>query len=150
MAAGHYSPVLLTPSSSMVPSSGWGHARLDDPRLSSVRRRLDILRAGGVTIALVVREFHRRRIAPLQRHSLLMWAFFRLEDPMRLHPERVSVDVLDGMLQILIGETIVGLPHGGRPLYKYKNGAGLIQIMPRFHRWGCFWRASRGLGTTLS
>ncbi|KAE8810856.1 hypothetical protein D1007_12352 [Hordeum vulgare] len=118
--------------STATPNSGWRHVRLDDPRLSPVRSRLETLRAAGVTVTLVVREFLMRRIAPLQLHSGPMWAFSGLEDPMRLHPERLSVNALDGVLQILIGEPVGSLPLGGHPLYKYKNREDLIGIMPHF------------------
>ncbi|KAE8803680.1 hypothetical protein D1007_20364 [Hordeum vulgare] len=65
-----------------------------------------------------------------------MWAFSGLEDPMRLHLERLAVDTLNEMLQILIGEDVGGLPHEGCPLYKYKNKEDLVRMMSRFDQWG--------------
>ncbi|KAE8816065.1 hypothetical protein D1007_06386 [Hordeum vulgare] len=62
--AGQVSIPLLTPSSLAAPSPRWEHARLDDSRLSLVRGRLETLREAGVTVALVMREFLRRQIAP--------------------------------------------------------------------------------------
>ncbi|KAE8783058.1 hypothetical protein D1007_43542 [Hordeum vulgare] len=64
------------------------HALHIDPRsfvlLSAFAQRLLIrvgpdsargAEAGGVTMAMVVREFICQRIAPLQRHSRPMWTF---------------------------------------------------------------------------
>lgn len=50
-------------------SSGWGHAKLIDRWLGHVWSRLTELKKVGVMALMVVSEFVRERIAPLQRHS---------------------------------------------------------------------------------
>ena len=68
--------LLLLPRAPAVPSSGWGHAKLIDRRLAHVWCRLARLKVLGVMAPMVVKEFIRCRIAPLQRHSQPMWTFF--------------------------------------------------------------------------
>ena len=62
-------PLLLLPQVLAALSSGWGHARLTDRRLAHVWHRLARLKGLGVTAPMVVKEFIRCRIAPLQHHS---------------------------------------------------------------------------------
>ncbi|KAE8781179.1 hypothetical protein D1007_45577 [Hordeum vulgare] len=97
---GQFSPLSLTPSSPAASSSGWGHERLDDRRLSPMKKMLATLRAAGATAVLVMWEFLSRRIALLQHHSYPMWAFTRPEYPMQIHSDRLSCNVLDAVLQI--------------------------------------------------
>ena len=81
---GVLSPLLSPPSSPAVPSSGWGHEKLTGSRLAFVRLRLRRMKDLGVTAPKVVKEFLRRRIAPLQRHSQPMWALSVGPDRMML------------------------------------------------------------------
>jgi hypothetical protein len=59
------SPLLLLPSTPAEPSSGWGHVELADLQIMRILSRLAKLRREGVTMAMVVKEFIRRSIAPL-------------------------------------------------------------------------------------
>ncbi|MBR7518105.1 hypothetical protein KC217_20765, partial [Mycobacterium tuberculosis] len=52
-----------------VPSSDLGHKRLADPRLAFVWLRLKRLEDLGVTAPMVMKEFLRHRVAPLQPFS---------------------------------------------------------------------------------
>ncbi|KAE8807959.1 hypothetical protein D1007_15639 [Hordeum vulgare] len=113
-----YSPLLLTPSSPVAPSSRWAHALLVDPRLSPMRARLETLSGAGVTAALIMREFHRRWNAPLQHHSHPMWSFFGPDDPMRLRPGCLPGNMLDNVLQVLLSKSVGGLARKGHALYK--------------------------------
>ena len=74
------SPLLLISSAPMEPSSGWGHAKLVDHCLARVWTRLTRLQKLGVMAPMVVQEFIRWCIAPLQRHSRPMWAFTGIKD----------------------------------------------------------------------
>ncbi|KAE8774441.1 hypothetical protein D1007_53216 [Hordeum vulgare] len=120
---GRYIPLLITPSILAEPSFRWEHALLDDQRLSPVRGRLGTLREVGVIVTLVVREFLRRRITPLQHHSHPMWTFFGMNDPMRLHPGRALIETLGAVLRVLLGNTVVGLPRGSTPCTSTIMGA---------------------------
>ena len=73
MDARAFSPLLLTPGAPTSPSSGWCHERLSDRHLAFVWKRLVRLQELEVTAPMVVKEFVKQRIAPLQRHSRTMW-----------------------------------------------------------------------------
>ena len=81
---GVLSPLLSSPSAPAIPSSGWCHQRLTDSRLAPIWLRLKRLKGLDVTAPMVLKEFVRRRIAPLQRHSRPMWALLNSKDHMRL------------------------------------------------------------------
>ncbi|KAE8794415.1 hypothetical protein D1007_30861 [Hordeum vulgare] len=67
---------LFQPSPSLaMPKRGWEREELSDPRLAPVLTRLGRLRRVGVSMAMVLREFICRRLAPLQGHSRPMWAY---------------------------------------------------------------------------
>jgi hypothetical protein len=131
-----FSPLLLLPRAPAEASSGWGHAELADSRAARVLGRLAKLRQEGVTMAMVVKEFVRRRIAPLQRHSRPMWAFTGPSDPMRLQVPSLPSKTLQGVLQLLTGGDPALLPPEGRPLYAYPNAKAFAEKMPRFDEWG--------------
>lgn len=78
------SPLLAPPSVLAVPSSGWGHEKLADPRLAFIWLHLKRLKDLGVTVPMVMKEFLRHCVAPLQRHSRPMWALSGGQDRMRL------------------------------------------------------------------
>ncbi|KAE8781693.1 hypothetical protein D1007_45027 [Hordeum vulgare] len=147
---GHYSPLPLTPSSPTVPSSRWEHAPLTDPRLSLVRGRLETLKEAVETLAPIVREFLMRLIALLQCHSRPMWSFSGPNDPMRLHPGHLSADTLDGVLWLLLGKSVGGLPHGGALCTITRTEETLLRRCPAWTSEGCFPEATRGLGTRVS
>ena len=63
--AGVVNSLLLLARVPTVPSSGWGHAKLVDHRLSHVWCWLARLKKLGVTVPMVVKEFVQCRIAPL-------------------------------------------------------------------------------------
>lgn len=84
-----------------------GHARLV---------QIGRAEAGGGEMAMVVREFVRQRIAPLQRHAHLMWTFSGSGDPMRLQVPPLPSDTLQEVLRLLTGGDLGALPFGGRLL----------------------------------
>ena len=102
--AGVLSPLLFVPMAPAAPSSGWEHARLADPRLTHVWRRLTRLKDLRVTVPMVVKEFIRRRIAPLQRHSRPMWTFSGSKDPLRIHVPEHPPEAQRTVLELLTGD----------------------------------------------
>ena len=67
---------MFQPTSTPATSKrGWMREELNDPRLTLVLTWLEKLKRAGVTMAMVVREFIYRRIAPLKCHSCPMWAY---------------------------------------------------------------------------
>ena len=47
----------------------WASSELKGPRMTAVYDRIQVLREAGLTGQMVVRDFVKRRIAPLQWHS---------------------------------------------------------------------------------
>ena len=135
--AGVPSPLLSEPKSPAVPNSGWGQETLTSPRLIFVWHRFTLLRGLGVMAPKVVKEFLLRRIAPLQRHSRLMWSFGGREDRMRLQEEDLTPEVLRKVLLVLTGDPSPGsIRHGGALLYLCSNRGDFVKQMPGFDEWG--------------
>ena len=83
------SPLAVEPA---VPSSGWDHEKLASPRLAFVWLRLKRLKDLVLTAPMVMKEFLRSHVAPLQRHSHLMWALFVGQDRMRLQESGLPLE----------------------------------------------------------
>ena len=62
----------------------WASEGFEGPKLDVVYERLRELRDAGLTGQMVAKDFTRRRIAPLQWHSVAMWLYTGLDDGMRL------------------------------------------------------------------
>ena len=86
---------------------------------------------------MVVKEFVRQRIAPLQRHSRPMWDLAGIEDPMRLQRPSLAAGTLSMVLKLLTGDPEpTDLPGGGYLLYLCSNKAAFAGQMPLFDEWG--------------
>ncbi|KAE8788381.1 hypothetical protein D1007_37566 [Hordeum vulgare] len=128
---------LFQPPSTPAGSNWWWmREELNDPRLMPVLTRLEKLKRAGVTMAMVVWEFISRRIALVQRHSHLMWAYPGPRDPMRIQVLPLSPDVLRELLHRLTGGDPDELPENGLPLYNFKALESLLAGMPVFEEWG--------------
>jgi len=137
MDARAFSPLLTIPGSLALPSSGWYHEKLTDRRLAFVWKRLVRLQELEVTAPMVVKEFVKQRIAPLQRHSHSMWDFTGVGDPIRLQRPSLAADTLGMVLKLLTGEfEPANLPGGGCLLYLCSNKAAFAAQMPLFDEWG--------------
>ncbi|KAE8811753.1 hypothetical protein D1007_11559 [Hordeum vulgare] len=119
----------LTPA---TPNWEWRREEINDPGLVPVLTRLGKLKRAGVTMAMVVREFFCRRIAPLQRHSRPMWAYAGRRDAMRIQILPLSSDVLCELLRRLTGDDRDELLQTGLPLDKFKAPGALVAEMPLF------------------
>ncbi|KAE8817743.1 hypothetical protein D1007_04605 [Hordeum vulgare] len=124
------------PPSSATPNRGSEHEDLSDPRLAPVLNRLGQLRHAGVSMAMVVREFICRRIAPLQCHSCPMWAYAGPNDSMRTQVATFSPIFLRELLRRLTGGNLDELPPAGQLLYRLKAVKDLTADMPLFDEWG--------------
>ena len=90
-----------------------------------------------MTAPKVVKEFLLRRVAPLQCHSRLMWAFSGRDDRMRLQEEDLTPEVLRTVLLILTGDPDPGsIQQGGALLYLCQNRGDFVNRMPIFDEWG--------------
>ena len=110
--AGVLSPLLQVPAGPAVPNSGWGHQKLTSPRLAPVWFRLGKLKERGVTAPMVVKEFVKRRVAPLQRHSRPMWTLLSSQDHMRFQESGLPLGTRQTVLKVLTGVP-VGVKTGG-------------------------------------
>ena len=99
--AGVLNPLLQAPVGPAIPNSGWGHQRFTSPYLAPVWARLRWLKDLGVTAPMVVREFVRRRVAPLQRHSRPLWALLSGQDNMRFQEEGLPLAARQTVLTVL-------------------------------------------------
>ncbi|KAE8777000.1 hypothetical protein D1007_50281 [Hordeum vulgare] len=123
------------PSTPATLNRGWMREELNYPQLAPVLTRLEKLKKVGVMMAMVVWEFICQRIAPLKRHSRLMWAYAGPCDPMRVQVMPLSPDVLHELLRRLTGGDPDELPHNGLPLYNFKAPEAIIVGMPLFDEW---------------
>ena len=115
---GVLSPLLSPPSAPAIPSSGRGHEKLMDSRLAFVWLRLKRLKDLGVTAPMVMKDFLRRRVALLQRHSRLMWALSGGQDRMRLQESGLPLEAQRMVLEVLAGDpSPADLPLEGCLLY---------------------------------
>ena len=64
-----------------------------------------MLREAGLTGQMVLRDFVKRRIAPLQWHSEPVWTYRGLEDGMRLSAKGLSSDTRKQVLKVLFATT---------------------------------------------
>ena len=86
---------------------------------------------------MVVKEFTRCRIAPLERHSRPMWAIFGYGDRMRLLAPALPPEARHMVLELLTGDpTPANLPKEGCLLYCCSNKVEFVKQMPPFDEWG--------------
>lgn len=122
VAVGVLSPLLSPPLAPIVPSSGWGHERLADACLAFVWLWLKRLKDLSVTAPMVMKEFLRRRVAPLQRHSRPMWALSGSKDRMRLHESGLPPEARRTVLEVLTGDpSPADMSQEGCILYCFSN-----------------------------
>ncbi|KAE8774386.1 hypothetical protein D1007_53218 [Hordeum vulgare] len=84
---------------------------------------------------MIIKEFLRDHIAPLQAHMRPLWEFADGRDPMRLHVSGTynKMDVAMGALLVSYPED---LPQATPPLYACDDMEGLVAEMPGFDKWG--------------
>ena len=88
-------------------------------------------------VPMVVKEFVRQRVAPLQRHSRSMWDLAGVEDPMRLQKTSLTAGTLSMVLELLTGESEpADLPGDGCLLYQCSNKTAFMGQMPLLNEWG--------------
>lgn len=86
---------------------------------------------------MVVKEFVRQCIAPLQHHSRPMWDLASSEDSMRLQKPSLPSETLSKVLELLTGESKpADLPGNGCLLYQCSNKVAFMGQMPLFDEWG--------------
>ena len=135
--AGVLSPLLQVPAGPAISNSGWGHQKLTSPRLAPVWARLRRLKDRGVTAPMVVKEFVKRRVAPLQRHSCPMWDLLSSQDHMRFQEKGLPLATRQTVLTVLSGVPLPDdMPRNSCPLYCCENKAAFAASMPSFDKWG--------------
>ncbi|KAE8812641.1 hypothetical protein D1007_10342 [Hordeum vulgare] len=130
----------------LVPATlnqGFECEELSDPRLVPVLTRLEKQRRAGVTMAMVVREFICRWIAPIQRHSRPVWAYTGPNFSIRTEVIPFSPNVLRELLHRLTSGNPEELPLNGLPQYSFKDPGALFAGMRLFHEWGLLSQGER-------
>ena len=90
-----------------------------------------------MTAPMVVKEFIKRRVAPLQRHSRLMWTLLSSQDHMRFKESGLPLGTRQTVLKVLTGvSSLDDLPRKNCLLYRRKNKAEFTRSMPPFDEWG--------------
>ena len=106
-------------------------------RLALVWARLRRLKDRGVTAPMVVKEFLKRRVAPLQRHSRPMWALLSSQDHMRFQEEGLPLKTRETVLMVLTGTPLPDdVPRKSCLLYRCENKDEFAASMPSFDEWG--------------
>lgn len=71
---------------------------------------------------MVTKEFPRRRVAPIQRHSRPMWVLSGGQDRMRLQEEGLPLEAQRKVLEVLTGDpSPADMPQEGCLLYCCSN-----------------------------
>ena len=134
---GVLSLLLSPPLFPAVPNPDWGHERLTDPRLAFAWLRLKRLKGLGITAPMVMKEFIRRRVAPLQCHSRPMWALSGSADRTRLQESGLPLEARRTVLAVLTADpSLADMPQEGCLLYRCSNRVEFSKQMPPFDEWG--------------
>jgi hypothetical protein len=111
--------------------------KLIDPRAEQLMKKMTTdLMAGEFTGALLVKEFLKQRIAPLQARSRPLWSLRDWDDKLRLHSTALTDEELNRIMHVLLERDHGELPDGFVPLYNREGGAGVAAGMPEFNEWG--------------
>ena len=90
-----------------------------------------------MTVPMVVKEFVRHRVAPLQRHSRPMWALHNSQDHMRLQESGIPLETWQTVLEVLAGVPLPDdMPGKSCMLYRCSNKEEFLEHMPCFDEWG--------------
>ena len=114
-------PLLVMPTAPPKKWARWASQALVNPQLIGVYKCLQGLREAGVTGQMVARDFTRRRIAPLQWHSVAMWLYTGLEDKMRLCKDNLTPETLNTVMETLFTSAAIPSPttDDARPLFTF-------------------------------
>ena len=90
-----------------------------------------------MTAPMVVKEFVRRHVVPLQRHSRPMWALLSSQDHMSFQESGLPLKTRQTVLEVLTGvPSPDDMPGKSCLLYRCTNKAGFVESMPSFDEWG--------------
>ena len=118
----------------------WSSEGFEGRKLGAVFECLRVLREAGVTCQMVVKDFMKHRIAPLQKHSELMWKYSGPSDKMRLSADNFEEPVLNSIMGTLFTSAAIPQPRTSRaqPLFNFEDESVLehVRTLPRFDEWG--------------
>ena len=103
--------------------------------MQALTERIVLLREKDLTGRMVVKEFLRQRVAPLQLHSRALWTLEGVEDPLWLHASLLDEATLSYSTKVLFGAGDIPNPSGViRPLYmrSQKMRDAILSVMPEF------------------
>ena len=103
MDAGWRREELHKPYALATERRGWSAQALAEDLLRPMVEKVKTLRGAGLTGQMVVAEFLRRRLAPLQAHERALWEYSGRHDELRLEDKRLSTESSNQMLALLFG-----------------------------------------------
>ena len=92
----------------------WASEGFTGRKLGAVLDSLRVLRKAGVIGQMVVKDFTKHRIAPLQKHSQPMWKYSGPYDKMRLCSDNFEEAVLNGIMGLLFTSATIPEPKTSR------------------------------------
>ena len=131
MDAGWRREELQKPYAPATERREWSAQALAGDLLHPMVEKVKTLRDAGLTAEMVVAEFLRRRLAPLQAHERALWDCSGRDDEMRLEDKRLPSESFNQLMSLLFGTVWnTQLPAGATPLYC--PGAQQQHNMPTF------------------
>ena len=136
---------LLLPVATASQQPSWTRMPAPDARLDPVFARITDIVGAGLTGPMVLADFTRRRLAPLQRRSRGAWLYTGPGDATRTRPEELPEGgvraVVQSSLTLAAGEDCA-LPAGILPLCRHPDRVRIQGLLPSFDSVGVVERRS--------
>lgn len=129
-------PSLRCPRCTSGARAYWESVPFSSSRMEALEERISDLEAMGLMGEMVVAEFLRQRVAPLQHHSAGMGALNSCRASLRLELAWLPPDAVAAAVGLLLGaRQVPPLPSMATLLYDVPEAADTLGRMPHFDRW---------------
>ncbi|KAK1670524.1 hypothetical protein QYE76_058683 [Lolium multiflorum] len=134
---GERSPHYDIPTALPAYGRNWESSPFPFNGMEALEERISDLETMGLTGEMVAAEFLQQRVAPLQRHSVGMWALNSSGASLRLELAVLPSSVVAEVVRLLLGaEQVPSLPLMATPLYDVPEAKDTMRRMPHFDQWG--------------
>ncbi|KAK1677822.1 hypothetical protein QYE76_038670 [Lolium multiflorum] len=131
------SPHYDVPAALPARGRNWESVPFSSDGMEALEERISDLEALGLTGKMVVAEFLRQHVAPLQHNSAGMGALNSSRASLRLELAWLPPDAVAAAVGLLLGaRQVPPLPPMATPLYDVPEAADTLGRMPHFDRWG--------------